>query len=93
MCVLKLCCSFDGFRVVRMEEVVRTIDILITCTGRVAFCISNITWLIDTLAASPTVAAVETGNNHLGVYKQPYRLLDDSVTAKAVCACQFCQTG
>ena len=37
MHVLTLCCfvfiSMDGFRVVRLDEVVRQIDIIITCTG------------------------------------------------------------
>ena len=27
-------CSMDGFRVVRMEEVIKQVDILVTCTGR-----------------------------------------------------------
>lgn len=37
VCLVVIFCfnvSMDGFRVVRIEESIKTIDILITCTGR-----------------------------------------------------------
>ena len=31
--MLEFNCSMDGFRIVKLSEVVRSVDIVITCTG------------------------------------------------------------